>query len=325
MIVTAEPHFMVTSPSRFIVLSNAPDDAGDAAALRYVGDEGVYNYTNTRLTHAPESSGDIQTGVRQANVAVQLAERAGAAQFAPGELAEARKALDAMILAVEDGALDRSGGLLARDAIRIAARAEKLAKAGVAAAAMESERQEFRNALARLNQELDATRITLEREIAMAEGRQVRLEVALEAARERTAEALDRILDTRETAQGLIVSLPDVLFDTGQSTLKVETREALARVAGILQLIPGFQIQVEGHTDDVGSAAYNQSLAGDRAVSVQNYLVGAGVPASNVRVVAFGESRPLASNLTAEGREKNRRVELVITDVASQAALLPEE
>jgi outer membrane protein OmpA-like peptidoglycan-associated protein len=121
------------------------------------------------------------------------------------------------------------------------------------------------------------------------------------------------ILQTRDTARGLIVNMSDVLFDTGKYTLRAGAREKLARVAGILAGHPGLQLQVEGYTDSVGSDSSNQQLSEHRAASVRDYLTGAGIPANSVTAKGLGKTLPVATNDTAAGRQQNRRVELVVS------------
>jgi outer membrane protein OmpA-like peptidoglycan-associated protein len=133
------------------------------------------------------------------------------------------------------------------------------------------------------------------------------------ALRERLREQLNAVLETRETARGLIVNVSDVLFDTASANLKPGAREKLARVAGILATHPDLHIEVEGHTDSVGSEEYNQKLSERRAESVKGYLLQQKIPANELVSVGFGESKPVASNSTAAGRQQNRRVELVVS------------
>jgi outer membrane protein OmpA-like peptidoglycan-associated protein len=133
------------------------------------------------------------------------------------------------------------------------------------------------------------------------------------ALRERLRQQLNMILETRETARGLIVNISDVLFDTAKYTLKPGAREKLAKVSGILLAYPGLKIQVEGHTDSVGGEEYNMKLSEQRAGSVQDYLVGQGVPGASVTAKGYGKTQPVASNDTAAGRQQNRRVELVVS------------
>jgi outer membrane protein OmpA-like peptidoglycan-associated protein len=134
-----------------------------------------------------------------------------------------------------------------------------------------------------------------------------------QALRERLREQLSVILETRETARGLIVNVSDVLFDTGSATLKPGAREKLARVAGILASHPDLKIEIEGHTDSVGGDDYNQRLSERRAESVRAYLVQQRIPPTAVDAGGFGESRPVASNGSSAGRQQNRRVELVVS------------
>jgi outer membrane protein OmpA-like peptidoglycan-associated protein len=133
------------------------------------------------------------------------------------------------------------------------------------------------------------------------------------ALREQLREQLSVVLETRETARGLIVNVSDVLFDTGSATLKPGAREKLARVAGILASHPDLKIEIEGHTDSVGGDDYNQRLSERRAESVRAYLVQQKIPPASVGAEGLGESQPVASNATAAGRQQNRRVELVVS------------
>jgi outer membrane protein OmpA-like peptidoglycan-associated protein len=123
---------------------------------------------------------------------------------------------------------------------------------------------------------------------------------------------LNSILQTRDSARGLIVNMSDVLFDPGSSTLKPGAREKLAKISGILLAHPGLTLQIEGHTDIVGSDEFNQQLSERRSDTVRDYLAEQGVPASSMTAKGFGKSQPVASNDTPEGRQRNRRVELVV-------------
>ncbi len=122
----------------------------------------------------------------------------------------------------------------------------------------------------------------------------------------------NQILQTRETARGLIVNMSDVLFDTAQYSLKPDAREKLAKISGIVLAHPGLRITVEGHTDSVGGDEYNMKLSENRASSVRSYLVSQGLSSESVSAHGFGKTRPVADNQTAAGRQQNRRVELVV-------------
>ncbi len=123
---------------------------------------------------------------------------------------------------------------------------------------------------------------------------------------------LNSILQTRDSARGLIVNMADVLFDTGSYTLKPGAREKLAKISGIVLAHPGLNLQIEGHTDSVGSDEMNQQLSERRADSVRDFLAQQGVPGSSISAHGFGKTQPVAGNETVEGRQRNRRVELVV-------------
>src|SRR4029077_12954073 len=131
-----------------------------------------------------------------------------------------------------------------------------------------------------------------------AEAQRQQAENEKTALRERLRQQLNLILETRETARGLIVNISDVLFDCNKYTLKPGAREKMAKVAGILLAYPGLKIQLEGHTDSVGTDEYNQKLSQDRAAAVRDYLVGQGVPGNPVAATGLGKSQPVASNDT---------------------------
>ena len=127
---------------------------------------------------------------------------------------------------------------------------------------------------------------------------------------------LNSILQTRDSARGLIVNMSDVLFDTGSYTLKPGAREKLAKISGILLAHPGLTLQIEGHTDSVGTDEYNQQLSERRADSVRDFLAEQGVGGSTITARGFGKTQPVATNDTADGRQRNRRVELVVNGAA---------
>jgi outer membrane protein OmpA-like peptidoglycan-associated protein len=139
--------------------------------------------------------------------------------------------------------------------------------------------------------------------------------------REQLRQQLNMVLETRETARGLIVNMSDVLFDTGKYALVPGAREKLAKISGIILAHPGLKLEVEGHTDSVGGDDFNQQLSEQRANSVRDYLAQQGVPQDAITVRGFGRTRPVASNDTAAGRQQNRRVELVVSGQGISAAI----
>jgi outer membrane protein OmpA-like peptidoglycan-associated protein len=131
--------------------------------------------------------------------------------------------------------------------------------------------------------------------------------------RARLSTQLNLVLQTRDSARGLIVNMSDVLFDTGKYSLKPGAREKLAKVAGILLAYPGINVQVGGYTDNVGGDDMNQALSEQRAGSVRDYLVESGVNSNSVTARGYGNTEPVATNDNATGRQQNRRVELVVS------------
>jgi outer membrane protein OmpA-like peptidoglycan-associated protein len=144
-----------------------------------------------------------------------------------------------------------------------------------------------------------------------------------EAMRARLLAQLNQVLQTRDTARGLIVSMPDVLFDFNKYTLKPEARERLARISGIVLAYPDLKLQIEGYTDSIGSEEYNQTLSEKRAEAVRDYLVTSGVNMNSVVAQGMGKADPVADNSTAEGRKLNRRVEMIVSGDVIGTQLTP--
>lgn len=165
----------------------------------------------------------------------------------------------------------------------------------------------------RLKLEADARAAASQAALDMAAKQKAQLEAEKAELRTRLLKQFNDILQTRDTARGLIVNMSDVLFDTAKYTLRPLAREKLAKVAGIVLGHPGLRLDVEGHTDSVGSDEYNQKLSEQRGAAVRDYLTQQGMPASSVTSKGFGEAQPVASNDSSSGRQENRRVELVIS------------
>ena len=151
----------------------------------------------------------------------------------------------------------------------------------------------------------DAAAENAKQTVAQAEAEKIELRAQL-------LQQLSNVLQTHDTVRGLIVNMSDVLFDTGSYTLRTAAREKLAKISGILLAYPGLKIQIEGYTDSVGGDDFNQHLSEQRAGMVRDYLIDQLVPAGSVTARGFGKTKPVASNDTAEGRQQNRRVELVV-------------
>ena len=148
-----------------------------------------------------------------------------------------------------------------------------------------------------------------------AEAASARLNDALNQLRSLVAE----ITNLRETSRGLVISLSDILFETGKATLKPGAVQNINRIAAVLNQYPDYQISVEGHTDSRGSDAYNQTLSENRARAVANALIAAGIASTRMSSKGFGESQPVADNSTAAGMQQNRRVEVVVLGAGTLA------
>ena len=216
---------------------------------------------------------------------------------------EARIAADRQLSAERARATDAENARIAADSAR--------AQADAARVAADAKAQSDAAGAAA---QADAARLAADaRAQRDAAGAAAKSEQDKAALREQLREQLNVILDTRATARGLIVNLSDVLFDSGRSELKPGAREKLARISGILALHQGLRLEVEGHTDDVGSDDSNQRLSERRGESVRAYLVQQGVVSTTVATIGLGETKPVATNGTAAGRQQNRRVELIVS------------
>jgi outer membrane protein OmpA-like peptidoglycan-associated protein len=176
--------------------------------------------------------------------------------------------------------------------------------AKLVAANTETDRLKQENEAQRIAAQADLDRAAKEKAQGEAERTQLRAALLLQ---------FNTILETRDTARGLIVNMSDVLFDTAKHSLRPAAREKLAKVAGIISGHPGLRLAVEGYTDSVGSDDYNQKLSEDRGEAVRDYLTKEGVAGTSVTSKGFGKAEPVASNDTAAGRQQNRRVELVVS------------
>jgi outer membrane protein OmpA-like peptidoglycan-associated protein len=231
------------------------------------------------------------------------AEQAAVAAKAKAE-AEAKAAAEAAV------AQQRAQEEARRQAELAAAREAQL-RAEAAAREAEAARQEAQLRAEAAARDAAAREADAREALATAEAERARK--ASEELRGQLLEQFNRILETRDSARGLIVTMADVLFDTGKYDLRPPTREALARLSGIALAHPGLRFEVEGHTDSTGSDALNQVLSEQRAEAVRTYLIQQGLPAEAVMARGFGKNAPVADNSSAAGRQKNRRVELIVS------------
>ncbi len=224
--------------------------------------------------------------------------KAAAEEKAAAEAAEAKRKADDEARRQAELAAAREAQMKA-EADAAALRAKAAANAAAAKAAAEQEA---------LRAKEEAAKAEAERARQDAE----RAEREKQELRARLLEQFNRILETRDTSRGLVVTMADVLFDTGKYELRATAREKLARLSGIVLAHPGLLLQVEGHTDSTGGDELNQKLSERRAEATREYLIQQGLSDSGITAAGFGKTMPVADNGTAAGRQKNRRVEIIV-------------
>ncbi|TAM78787.1 MAG: OmpA family protein [Acidobacteria bacterium] len=258
-----------------------------------------------------------------------LARKAGKKEIISAARQTVQFSEDARSLAVKRQEAER----IEQERQAAAARATAQAEAKAAAEAAEARRRADEEAQrqselaaareAQLKAEADATRAREQAAQAEAEAMKAKEQAAredaerarkvAEALRAQLLDQLNAVLETRDTPRGLVVTMADVLFATGKYNLRAEARERLARLSGIVSSHPGLNLQVEGHTDSVGSDEFNQKLSEQRAQAVRSYLITQGLDQNTISAVGLGKTMPIADNSTAEGRQKNRRVEIIVS------------
>lgn len=329
LIVSAEPHFAVTAPSKYLVLRNLGRQVRGQRVMIPGLTERI-DYTGLAPQVAdPKARYKVPADLLQARYALAIARGAEADKYAADEFGKAA----ALLAKAEEAqasrkyAIRKTVPLVARDAVQMGEDARRQAILGrqaadaAALAAEEARRREETAAAARRDAEEKAR---IEAELAAQEAARQQALAAEQAAREAAAEAqrqaradltarLNRALPTRQTERGIVAEIAGVQFATGMADLRPEAREALARFAGIIGVYPSIRVKVEGHTDSTGSRETNQKLSLARATVVRDYLAEQGVEASHIEVEGLGPDQPVADNATAEGRARNRRVEIILT------------
>src|ERR1041385_5542481 len=277
--------------------------------------------------------------VSTAEEARVMAVKQKAEEEAQAKAAADKKAAEDREAKARQDAIDEANRRKAAEDARVQAeqaRAQALA-AKADAERMKAEADKARQDAEAARQQADAARQQADTARAAAEQQKQALAVEAEKARKAAEESdrlrqqaeqekadlraqllqqLNTILATRDTARGLIANMSDVLFKTGSFELLSGARERLAKVSGIVIAHPGLHLEVEGHTDAVGSDDYNQKLSENRAQAVRDYLVQQGIPDNAIVSRGLGKTQPVATNDTAEGRQQNRRVELVLSGEA---------
>jgi len=350
LIVTAEPYFAVTMPSDLVVMQNFVEDKTQGVieqvnAHYSLLPRGAYTETAGRHTVLDPITRDERTPleVYEADNAVRIAEATGADKYAADTMTTAKTALK-NAEDINTRKSDRKEAItFAREAVQSAEDARIItirkmkaeddaaqlkAKQDAEHSAEQSKLEAQQSELAA--QEQAAKRAQADAAAAEAEARAQKARDAQKAAeagaqqatqqaeqmREKLKAQLNEVLQTTESARGLIVNMSDVLFDFNKYTLKPEAREKLAKVSGILVAYPGLKLQIEGYTDNVGTEDYNQKLSEERADAVRDYLVSQSVKDDNVTAKGYGKNDPIADNSSAAGRAENRRVQLVVSGAA---------
>jgi outer membrane protein OmpA-like peptidoglycan-associated protein len=342
LIVTAEPYFAVTTPSDVVVMENEVrnDTVGTVEQVdaKYeLLPRGQYETNVNPADLRPIIvSGKAPIELHEARNAVRIAKWAGAEHYAADSLQKAEDDLQ-NAEGYESGRRDRKAEITsAREAVQMAADARLITLKKLDAERQASQQQAAADATAQAKAQADEALQQKQQAEAAAEQAKAETAAAQAAAqqaqqqaqqaqqnaqqaeqnqaalRAQLAQQLNAILETRDSARGLIVNMSDVLFDTGKYTLKPGAREKLAKVSGILLAYPGLTIEVDGYTDNVGSDEFNQTLSEQRAGAVRDFLVQQGVSGTAVTAKGFGKTEPIASNDNSAGRQMNRRVELVV-------------
>lgn len=295
--------------------------------------EDVYRRGSDKKSVSATAREVVETAEEARVMAVKQKAEEDAQAKAAADKKAAEEQAAAEIKRRQDAELARQQAEAAKaDALRMKLEAEQ---AAAEAARQKQEAEQAKAAAIAQQQAAQAAAEQAARDKAAAQDQQRAAEAEAEQARQAAAKAeaekadlraqllnqLNSILQTRDSARGLIVNMSDVLFDTGSYTLKPGAREKLAKISGILLAHPGLNMQIEGHTDSVGADEFNQQLSERRADSVRDFLAEQGVPASTITARGFGKTQPVATNDTAEGRQRNRRVELVLNgDAIGNAA-----
>ena len=339
LIVTAEPYYAVRQPSDVVVLENVirKDTKGTVETVdaKYeLMERGGYIPTGYKFDPVVLNA-KLPLEFFEARNAVRIAQSEGAEQYAPDSYQRAVQLMNnSDEYATRKNVPNKPLIAVARETVQTAEDAR-----AIAVKKMDDQRiaNDLRNSTdAQAQSQAQADEATRQKEKAQSDmaANQAASAAAVSAAqadadqsrlaaqqantdkaamRARLSAQLNSILETRDSARGLIVSMSDVLFDTGQYSLKPGAREKLAKVAGILLAYPGLNIEVGGYTDNVGGDDMNQKLSENRADAVRDYLVQEGVTTNSVSARGFGNTLPVASNDNSAGRQQNRRVELLVS------------
>ncbi|MGA2899915.1 MAG: OmpA family protein [Candidatus Acidiferrales bacterium] len=306
-------------PLELFEAQNAVQIAINAGAQKYAPD--ALNKAQTSLTQAQDllaRNGNSKLIIQASRDAVQNAADAR-------HIAVQRQEDERMAQERADAAQREADAKARADAAAASQQQEAAARQQAEIQRLQAERDAAQSAAATARADADrlAAQQQAERERQNAEQERLKAQQAQDAAaqselekqqlRAQLLEQFNRILPTTDTPRGLKVNMADVLFAFGKYDLRPAAREALAKLSGIVLGHPGLKLSVEGYTDSIGSDEVNQTLSEKRAGAVRDYLVQQGVDPSSITATGFGKSNPVASNDTNEGRQQNRRVEIIIS------------
>jgi outer membrane protein OmpA-like peptidoglycan-associated protein len=300
-------------------------------AVRIAGNAGADKYSAAAWAKAQQELGSAEDAYRQKRdrKVIEAASRDAAETAEDARVMSVKKKAEedaqGKMLADKQAAEQREAQARA-EAQAEAQRRQQAEQAEAAAERMKQEAQQAAGEAAKQQAQAEAAQQAALAQQQQAETKAREAEAEAAKARQSAAQAeaektqlraqllqqFNAVLQTQDSARGLIVNMSDVLFDVGSAELKPATREKLAKISGILLAHPGLTLQIEGYTDSTGSDALNMELSGMRADGVRDYLAQQGVPVSGMTAQGFGKAQPVASNDTLEGRQKNRRVELVV-------------
>ena len=347
LVVTAEPYYSVTQPGNVVVLENVVPEKStmkfETVDVKYEFQKrGQYTSHGVPADAKPVAMDKkVPFELYQARNAVRVAKSEGADTYAPDAFKKAdaslqeaegyqahrhwystkkREVIQASRRAVQASEDARLIAMKRKEAEGVAQQissaqdAAKLAQTGQAASDLAkdqalSESEKLRLAAAQSDQarqQAEQGRQQADLMVQKAEAEKAELRAALR-------NQLSLIFSTRDSARGLIMNMPNALFDSGKFELNSAAREKLAKIAGVVLAHPGLQLTIEGHTDSVGGDEFNQKLSEKRSEAVKDYLAQQGVSAGALTAQGFGKSNPIVSNDTPDGRRQNRRVDIIVS------------
>jgi outer membrane protein OmpA-like peptidoglycan-associated protein len=345
LIITAEPYSVVRVPSEMVVFQSEPRK-GTKGKIFPVSEyklmkRAQYEKMGNPLALTPDPN--VPLAMYEARNAVEVAKSRGAEKYAPEVFSKAQGSLqiaenslasksdkdviisnakqtaqfaeDARALSIQRQEEER----IVNEREAAAAKAKAEAEAKAAAEAAEAKRKadqaaaEAKRKADEAARKADAELAAQEAATKAAEDKRLAAEREKQQLRARLLDQFNRVLPTTDTDRGLVVNMGDVLFDTGKSDLRPDAREALAKLTGIVLNYPSLHLAIGGYTDSTGTEEFNQTLSEKRAAAVQDYLVKQGLDPAALSAQGYGLNNPVADNGTAQGRQKNRRVEIVIS------------